>query len=89
MGAFLQKMFGPDATPLVEIDTTGACTSECCDEVEVISSSSSEPHTHASAHAVTDSYNTIPDIENTCESGTSVVAPKVCQTFGGQQGMKL
>ena len=91
MGAFLQKMFGPDATPLVEIDTTGACTSECCDEVEVISSSSSEPHTHASAHAVTDSYNTIPpDIENIqCESGTYVVAPKVCQTFGGKMDMKL
>ena len=90
MGAFLQKMFGPDATPLVEIDTTGACTSECCDEVEVISSSSSEPHTHESGHAVTDSYNTIPpDIENTYFSGTSVVAPKVCQTSGGQQGIKL
>ena len=90
MGAFLQKMFGPDATPLVEIDTTGACTSECCDEVEVISSSSSEPHTHASAHAVTDSYNTIPDIENIpCSSGTYVVAPKVCQTFGGKMDMKL
>ena len=91
MGALLQKFLGPGASPLVEIDTTGACASECCDEVEVISSSSSEPHTHASAHAVTDSYNTIPpDIENIqCESGTSVVAPKVCQTLGGKMDMKL
>ena len=90
MGAFMQKLFGPGATPLVEVDTTGACASECCDEVEVISSSSSEPHTHASAHAVTDSYNTIPDIENIpCSSGTSVVAPKVRQTFGGKMDMKL
>ena len=88
MGAFMQKLFGPGATPLVEIDTTGACSSECCDEVEVISSSSSEPHTHASAH---ESYNTIPpDIENIpCESGTSVVAPKVCQTSGRKIDMKL
>ena len=93
MGAMLQKLFAPGSPPLVEIDTTGACSSECCDEVEVISSSSSssEPHTHESAHAVTDSYNTIPpDIENIqCESGTSVVAPKVCQTFGGKMDMKL
>ena len=92
MGAMLQKLFAPGAPPLVEIDTTGACSSECCDEVEVISSSSSssEPHTHESAHAVTESYNTIPDIENIqCESGTSVVAPKVCQTFGGKMDMKL
>ena len=88
MGALVQKMFGPGATPLVEIDTTGACASECCDEGEVISSSSSEPHTHASAH---ESYNTIPpDIENIpCESGTYAVGPKVFQTSGGKMDMKL
>ena len=87
MDAFLQKLFGPGAGPLVEVDTTGACASECCDEVEVVSSSSSEPHTHASAH---ESYNTIPpDIENVCESGTSVVAPKECQTSGRKMDMKL
>ena len=90
MGALLQKFLGPGANPLVEVDASNSCSSECCDEVEVISSSSSEPHTHASAHAVTDSYNTIPDIENIpCSSTTSVVAPKVCQTFGGHKGMKL
>ena len=87
MAAFMQKLFGGD-TPLVEIDTTGACSSECCDEVEVISSSSSEPHTHASAH---ESYNTIPpDIENIpCESGISVVEPKASQTSGNKPDMKL
>ena len=90
MGALITKLFAPGSTPLVEIDTTGACSSECCDEVEVVSSSSSEPHTHESGHAVTNSYNTIPpDIENTCESGTSVAAPKVCQTYGEMQSMKL
>ena len=84
----MEKLFGPGATPLVEIDTTGACSSECCDEVEVISSSSNEPHTHASAH---ESYNTMPpDIENVpCSSGTYAVAPKVCQTSGGMPGIKL
>ena len=90
MGALLQKMFGPGANPLVTVDTTGACASECCDEVEVVSSSSSssEPHTHPSAH---DSYSTIPpDIENIpCASGTSAVERKACLTSGGQQGMKL
>ena len=86
MGAMLQKLFAPGSPPLVEIDTTGACSSECCDEVEVVSSSSSEPHTHASGHAVTDSYNTIPpDIENTCESGTYAVGLKVSQMSGRQQ----
>ena len=90
MGALMEKLFGPGATPLVEIDTTGACASECCDEVEVISSSSSEPHTHASAHAVTDSYNTIPDIENVpCSSGTYAQALGPSQTSGGMPGMKL
>ncbi len=87
MGAFLQKLFGGD-TPLVEIDATGACASECCDEVEVISSSSSEPHTHASAH---ESHNTIPpDIEDIpCSYGISVVEPKVCQTSGNKPDTKL
>ena len=92
MGALITKLFAPGSTPLVEIDTTGACSSECCDEVEVVSSSSSssEPHTHASAHAVTDSYNTIPDIENIpCSSGTYAVGLGASQTSGGQQGMKL
>ena len=83
----MEKLFGPGATPLVEIDTTGACASECCDEVEIISSSSSEPHTHASAH---ESYNTIPpDIENVCSSGTYAVGLKASQTSGGRPGMKL
>ena len=85
----LQKLFAPGSPPLVEIDTTGACSSECCDEVEVVSSSSSsssEPHTHESGHAVTDNYNTIPpDIENVCESGTPFVVPKRCQNGGGHK----
>ena len=96
MGALMEKLFGPGATPLVEIDTSGACESECCDSVEVISSSSSEPQsgvTHASAHAVTDSYNTIPDIENVshipCSSGTYAVVQGPYQTCGRMPGMKL
>ena len=91
MGALVQKLFGPGATPLLEVDTTGACSSECCDqEVEIVSSSSSEPHTHESAHAATESYNTVPpEIQNTCSYGTSVLVPKVCQLFGGKIDMKL
>ena len=91
MGAMLQKLFVPGAPPLVEIDTTGACSSECCDEVEVVSSSSSsssEPHTHASAH---ESHNTIPpDIENLpCSSGTYAQAPGLSLGSGEAQVMKL
>ena len=92
MGALITKLFAPGSPPLVEIDTTGACSSECCDEVEVVSSSSSssEPHTHESGHAVTESYNTIPDIENIpCSSGTYVAAPKACLTSGETPGIKL
>ena len=90
MGALLQKFLGPGANPLVEVDASKSCSSECCEDVEIISSSrsSSEPHTHASAH---ESHNTIPpDIENIpCESGTSVVGPKVSQTSGSKMDMKL
>ena len=90
MGALLNKMFGPGANPLVTADTTGACASECCDEVEVVSSSSSssEPHTHPSAH---ESYNTVPpDLESDeCSFGMSVAAPKVCLTSGETPGIKL
>ena len=90
MGALLQKMFGPGANPLVTVDTTGACASECCDEVEVLSSgsSSSEPHTHPSAH---ESYNTVPpDLESDeCSFGMSVAAPKASLTSGETPGIKL
>ena len=91
MGALLEKLFPPGPNPLVEVDATGSCTSECCDqEVEVVSSSSSEPHTHESAHAATESYNTIsPDLESTCASGTSVVERKMYQTSGGMPGVRL
>ena len=81
----MQKLFGGGG-PLIEVETQGACSSECCDEIEIISSSSSEPHTHASAH---ESYNTIPpDIENICESGISAVGLKAYQTSGRTMGMK-
>ena len=91
MGALVQKLFGPGATPLLEVDTTGACASECCDqEVEIVSSSSSEPHTHESAHAATESYNTVPpEIQNPCSSGTSVVGRKVYQMSGEKLGTRL
>ena len=86
MGQVLDKLFGPGAAPLVEVETQGACSSQCCEDLEVVSSSSSEPLTHASAH---ESYNTIPpEIENICESGTSAVVHAVSQTSGAKQDMK-
>ena len=89
MGTLLGKLFGPGAPPLVEVETQGACSSQCCEDLEVVSSSSSEPLTHASAHAATESYNTIPPELETCASGTSVVERKVYQTSGGMPGMRL
>ena len=89
MGIVLDKLFGPGAAPLVEVETQGACSSQCCEDLEVVSSSSSEPLTYASAHAATDSYSTIPPELETCVSGTSVVERKVYQTSGGMLGMRL
>ena len=62
MGIVLDKLFGPGSAPLVEVETQGACSSQCCEDVEVVSSSSSEPLTHASRHA-TDSWSTVPERE--------------------------
>ena len=90
MGALVQKLFGPGATPLLEVDASNSCSSECCEEVEVVSSSSSEPRTHESAHAATESYNTIPpDIENVCSSGTYAAERKVLVTYGEMQSTRL
>ena len=61
MGIVLDKLFGPGSAPLVEVETQGACSSQCCEDLEVISSSSSEPLTHASGHAATDSWSTVPE----------------------------
>ena len=60
MGIVLDKLFGSGA-PIVEVETQGACSSQCCEDLEVISSSSSEPLTHASGHAATDSWSTVPE----------------------------
>ena len=86
----MQKLFGPGATPLLEVDASNSCSSECCEEVEVVSSSSSEPRTHETAHAATESYNTIPpDIENVCSSGTCAQAPGLSRASGEMRGMRL
>jgi hypothetical protein len=39
MGIVLDKIFGPGAAPLVEVETQGACSSQCCEDLEVVSSS--------------------------------------------------
>ena len=90
--ALATKLFGPGAGPLLEVDTIDACASECCEEIEVVSSSSSssEPHTHESGHAVTESYNSVPPKqENVCSSGTSAAGPRLYQTSGGKPGTRL
>ena len=72
---------------MIEVETQGACSSQCCEEV--VSESSDSPKTHPSRHAAS-SFGTIPpEIENIpCEFGTSAVAPKVSQTSGVKQDMK-
>ena len=85
MGNILQKLFGGGA-PLIEVETQGACSSQCCEEV--VSESSDSPKTHPSRHADS-SFGTIPnEIENICESGTFAVAQKVSQTSGRNMDIK-
>ena len=64
----MQKLFGGGG-PLIEVETQGACSSQCCEEV-VSESSDSPTTTHPSRHA-NSSFGTIPpDIESIpCESG--------------------
>ena len=49
MGIVLDRLFGPGAAPLVEVESQGACSSQCCEEV--VSESSDSPKTHPSRHA--------------------------------------
>ena len=55
MGALIEKLFGSGA-PLVSLDTSGACSSQCCDESSESSESVKSPHTvltHESWHEPT------------------------------------
>ena len=87
--ALATKLFGPGAGPLLEVDTSGACSSECCEEVEVVSSSSSEPHTHESGHAATESYNTVAPEQEKCGSGICAQALDRSHAYGERQGTRL
>ena len=82
----MQKMFGPGATPLVEIDTTGACSTECCGEVEVISSSSHEAHTCIRAREL--QYNTT-RYRKHMRIWDYVAGLNAGQTSGGMQGIRF
>ena len=88
--ALATKLFGPGAPPLLEVDTSGACSSDCCqEEVEIVSSSSSEPHTHESAHAATESYNTVPPEQEKCGSGICAQALDRSHASGEKLGTRL
>ena len=81
----MQKLFGGGGL-MIEVETQGACSSQCCEEV--VSESSDSPKTHPSRHADS-SFGTIPpEIENTCESGISAAGRKAYQTSGGNMDMK-
>ena len=81
----MQKLFGGGG-PMIEVETQGACSSQCCEEV--VSESSDSPKTHPSRHAAS-SFGTLPpEIENTCESGISAVEQAVSQESGVKQDMK-
>ena len=82
----MQKLFGGGG-PMIEVETQGACSSQCCEEV-VSESSDSPTTTHPSRHADS-SFGTIPpEIEKICESGTSAAEQAVSQTSGAKQDMK-
>ena len=81
----MQKLFG-GGSPLIEVETQGACSSQCCEEV--VSESSDSPKTHPSRHADS-SFGTIPpEIEKICESGTSAVEQAVSQESGVKQDIR-
>jgi len=82
MGSYLTTLFGPGAGPLVEVETQGACSSQCCEEV--VSDSSDSPKTHPSRHADS-SFGTIPpDIQTICESG-KYAAVQEASDFRGER----
>ena len=86
MGDIIAKLFGPGAGPLVEVETQGACSSQCCEEV--VSESSDSPKTHPSRHAAS-SFGTLPpDIEIPCESGKSAVVPEALDVRGEPRDTK-
>ena len=81
----LQKLFGGGG-PMIDVETQGACSSQCWEEV--VSESSDSPKTHPSRHAAS-SFGTLPpEIENICESGTSAVAQAVSQESGVKQDIR-
>jgi len=81
MGNILQKLFGGGA-PMIEVETQGACSSQCCEEV--VSDSSDSPKTHPSRHADS-SFGTIPpDIQTICESG-KYAAVQEASDFRGER----
>ena len=77
----MQKLFGGGA-PMIEVETQGACSSQCCEEV--VSESSDSPKTHPSRHADS-SFGTIPpDIQTICESG-KYAAVQEASDFRGER----
>ena len=81
----MQKLFGGGG-PLIEAETQGACSSQCCEEV--VSESSDSPTTHPSRHAAS-SFGTIPpEIENTCESGKYAAVQEASDFRGERRDME-
>ena len=81
----LQKLFGGGG-PLIEVETQGACSSQCCEEV--VSESSDSPATHPSRHAAS-SFGTIPpEIEKICESGKYAAVQEALDVRGERRDMK-
>ena len=81
----MQKLFGGGA-PMIDVETQGACSSQCCEEV--VSDSSDSPKTHPSRHADS-SFGTIPpDIQTICESGKYAVVQEASDFRGERRDMK-
>ena len=81
----MQKLFGGGAPLIGVVETQGACSSQCCEEV--VSESSDSPATHPSRHAAS-SFGTIPEIENTCESGKYAAVQEASDSRGERRDMK-
>ena len=93
MGALIEKLFGGGG-PLVSLDTSGACSSKCCDEVSESSDSVISPHTvltHESWHEPTADkiFTTDPPHEESSIPNEAKTNEKKCESGSCAQGLEV
>ena len=93
MSALIEKLFGGGG-PLVSLDTSGACSSKCCDEVSESSDSVISPHTvltHESWHEPTADkiFTTDPPHEESSIPNEAKTIEKKCESGTSVVGLEV